>query len=116
MSIQDTLLAWGMGRAIGSAPNDYPGQAAFAKLIARGTISVAGLAEDDMIRVDAAVSSMKGKKPIHHTIICLSYVEGWPDATISRRWRFDGRRRSRSWIREQRMAAEHYLEAKLEPR
>ena len=114
MSIQDTLIAWGRSRAINSAPNGYPSQAAFARLIARGNINIAPLGEDEIVRVDSIVSGMKAKKPTHHIIICLAYVEGWRDARIAQKWRFDGERHSRSWVREQRVAAEAWLEAKLE--
>ena len=114
MSIQDTLIAWGRGRAMNSAPNGYPNKAAFARLISRGNINIPPLGEDEMIRLDAIVSGMKGKKPTHHIIICLAYVEGWRDARIASKCRFEGQKHSRSWVREQRIAGEAWIEAKLE--
>lgn len=93
------------------APNDYPPRSAFAKLIARGNISLPPLADEDHERIDLQVSAMKHRKPESHQIICLSYVEEWSDAKIARSW---FKRRSRTWVREQRLAAESYLEAKLD--
>ena len=114
MSIQDRLIAWGRGRAMNSAPNDYPSKAAFAQWIARGNINIAPLTIEEHERIDSVISDMKNKKPTHHAIICLYYVERWRDAKIAGKWRFDGSKQSRTWVRENRVAAEHYLEAKLE--
>jgi hypothetical protein len=116
--VQDLLIAWGRGRSINSAPNGYPPKAAFAVLISRGNLNAAGYTEEELERVDRYVSDMKLKKPIHHAIIALHYVERMTDARTAHYLRKHGsedvRRAKRTWVRETRLAAEHWIEGRLE--
>lgn len=109
MNIQTLLAAWGKGKSIDSAPNDYPSQTPFARLIAEGDIGMAPMSPDEHDRVDRIVSAMKHRKPAHHTIIFLAYVKNHKDAKIARLIKS-----SSSSVRSMRQNAEHYLEAKLE--
>ena len=113
MHIQDLLIAWGSGKAINNPPNGYPSQTAFARFIARGNLSVAPLDPDTQLHVDHEVSNTKNTKPDHFKVINCAYVHRMGDGVIAREMRFDGARRSRSWVRLTRKAAEAYLEAKL---
>lgn len=112
MYIQELLIAWGRGRAIDDAPNGYPRQSAFARMAGMGNVEQARLPDEEQLRVDGAVSDMKEKKPDHYAVICNAYIRGLPDSVSALRLR---PKRSRSWVRNIRENAEHYLEAKLEP-
>ena len=111
MAIQDILQAWARGRAMDDAPNHVK-PPAWTKLIRNpggaGHRSPT-LPDEDMIRVDSAVSALKERKPIHYRVIVYCYLYNQRDADIAKL--LHG---SRSWAREVRMAAEHYLEAKLD--
>ena len=112
--IQDMLIAWGHGKAMNSAPNDYPNMTPFARLMAQGSVRLGSLGQDQHERIDRTVSAMKHSRPDSHKIIFCAYVNMLNDAQIARHMRFEGQRFSRSWVRQARKAAEAYLEAKLE--
>ena len=109
MHIQDLLIAWGRGKAMNNAENGYPHQTPFSRLAGAGTIGVAPLPDDEQIRIDAVVSSMKNTKPDHHKVIFCAYVLGMKDVRIAKKLKG-----SRSHAREIRLSAEAYLEGRLE--
>jgi len=111
MAIQDILQAWARGRAMDDAPNGVkppawvqlirnPGQAHHRAPI---------LPDEEMIRIDREVSMLAIRKPNHHKAIVYAYLHHKRDGEIAKL--MNG---SRSWVRELRVAAEHYLEAKLD--
>jgi len=110
MAIQDILEAWARGRAIDEAPNNIkpPGWTKSIRNSGQATVKAPMLPDEDMIRVDSAISAMKHRKPTHHQVIVYFYLHRLPDKAIARE--LSG---SRSWVRETRIAAEHYLEAKI---
>lgn len=111
MSIQLTLMAWSRGKAIDDAPNGIRPPAWTKSIRNPGTanLSIPPLPDDEMMRVDYAISAMKHRKPKHHSVIVLYYLEHKGDKEVARRIRG-----SRTMARELRIAAEHYLEAKLD--
>ena len=109
MTIQDLLIAWGKGRSIHDAPNGYPSQTPTARLQAKCDIGIAPLPDDEQQRVDAAVSAMSLTKPTHYRVICFAYIDHKTDSIIGKKLRM-----SRSSAREASVAAEFYLEAKLD--
>ena len=110
--IQDLLWAWSKGKAIDDAPNRLPSASAFAKLLGRGNVGPLPLGHDEHLAVDKVVSDMKNRKKAHHYIIVEFYLNHKTDVQIGRQMKPE--RWSRSKVRETRIAAEHYLEAKLE--
>ena len=115
MVIQDLLTAWGKGRAISDPPNGYPSQAPFARLIARGNVGLPKLPDEAHGRVDGAVSDLRLKKPLHHAIIVKSYIGRLTDAQIARQIsKAEKRPTSRSTVRGIRIAAEHWIEGRLD--
>ena len=111
MAIQDILQAWARGKAMDESPNDIKPPSWVASIRNPGTANHRApiLPDDEMVRVDSAVSAMKDRKPSHHRAIVLFYLYRLRDKDIAKR--LHG---SRSWARETRIAAEHYLEAKLD--
>ena len=109
MTIQDLLIAWGRSRSVNFPPNDFPPQSPFARLIARGGIGLPPLPDEEVERIDRAVSSLKIKSQTKHDIIKLSYIFKLTDREIARE--MNG---SRSWVRTLRENAEHYLDGRLE--
>jgi ribosomal protein S14 len=107
-TIQDMLIAWGKGAALWDAPNGYPSRSALVTMAGKGDIGVAGQSIGDHIRVDAEVSALRVKKPKHYIIVERCYRRGLSDTKIARRLKM-----SRSAVREMRIAAEYYLEARL---
>ena len=67
------------------------------------------LPDEEMIRIDREVSLLAIRKPNHHKAIVYAYLYHKRDGEIAKLMHG-----SRSWVRELRVAAEHYLEAKLE--
>ena len=111
MAIQDVLRAWANGRAIGSAPNDVK-PPAWTKLIRNAgsaNVGIPPLPEEEMIRVDVAISDLKWRKPSHHKAILVYYLYRKADKDIASELG-----KSVSKAREIRISAEHYLEARLE--
>jgi hypothetical protein len=110
MAIQDILEAWARGRAMDDPPNDIkpPGWTKSIRTPGTATVKAPILPEDDMIRVDSAISSLKNRKPTHHKVIVLAYLYRKRDPEVARL--LHG---SRSWAREIRVSAEHWLEAKI---
>ena len=111
-TIQDKLIAWGRGKAISDPPNGYPEQTPFARLIrnpGQANVGILPLDSEDQARIDAAVSAMKLTKPDHYEIICYAYIAQMRDDAIRHKVR-----RSKSWVRDIRRNAEHYLEGRLE--
>jgi len=104
-SIQEALILWGRGKAMADAPNGYQTPSLFH----RPSRSVLSLSPEIHSQIDQVVSALRLSKPQHYEIICRAYVHLWRDGRIARELR-----RSRSWVRETRIAAEYYLEAKLE--
>ena len=111
VNIQDLLVKWGNGRAINDAPNDYPNQAPFVRLMGEGSIGVPPLAPEPHEFIDSHISAMKHTKPDHHRVIFGKYVYKMSDPDLGR---YLQPRRSRTAARELRLSAEAYLEAKLE--
>ena len=107
--IQDKLIAWGRGLAMNAPPNGFPSQSAFARVIARGSIKVPPLDAEEQERIDSVVSDMKHHKPEHYEIICYHYITLLRDGQIARKVK-----KSRTWVRETRIAGEHYIEAKID--
>jgi hypothetical protein len=105
------LIAWGRGKAMNNAENGYPHQTPFSRLAGAGDIGTAPLSDDDHIRIDAAVSSLKVRKPTHYKAIKYAYVKSLKDHQIGKRMK---PRCSRSQARDIRMQAEHWLEGRLE--
>lgn len=108
MSIQHDLILWGKSRAIGEAPNGYPSQAAFAKEMGQGNVSMPGLDEDAHIRIDRVVSGLKVRKPDHYEVIRHAYHDSLKDHQIAERMN-----KSRSWVRGIRESAEYWLDGAL---
>jgi len=109
MDIQTLLRAWGISHAMNHAPNDYPKQAAFVRLMSRGNVSVPPLPDEYHQRIDGVVSSLKHRRPDFYEVICYAYVAGLSDVRISKKIKCN-----RWQAREMRVAAEAYVEAKLE--
>jgi len=109
MDIQTLLRAWAMGVAINRAPNGWPRQSAFAKEMGKGNIGMPPLPDEEQQRIDRIVSDLKIPRPDFYEVICLSYISGLSDVKISRRLKCN-----RWQAREKRVAAEAYLEAKLD--
>ena len=108
MTIQDLLIAWGRNRALSDPPNGYP-TSILGRMMSKGTVSLPTLPDEDVERVDAAVSQLRLKHTIKHEIIKLHYIHHRTDREIAKQ--MGG---SRSWIRSLRENAEHYLEGKLD--
>ena len=114
ITIKDTLAGWGVDKDLHRATNGYPKQAAFARFIVNRGDTVdrsslpSGLPDDIHNMVDAAVSSLAVKKPMHHEVICYAYITRLPDHTIAERLRL-----SRSSIRTLREAGEAWVESRL---
>lgn len=109
MHIQDLLVSWGRGKAMNNAENGYPHQTPFSRLAGAGDIGTAPLPDDDHIRIDAAVSSLKARKLDHYKVIKCAYIKNMKDHDIARRLRC-----SRSTARDTRLQAECWLEGRLE--
>lgn len=106
--IQEKLRAWGDGLAMDSAPNGYPSRSAFAKVIAQGSIKIPPLGVDEQTYIDAVVSRMKHQKPMHYEVICYHYIAKLADGQIAQKVK-----KSRTWVRETRIAGEHYIEGQI---
>jgi len=111
MAIQDVLQAWARGRAIDDAPNGVkpPGWVQLIRNPGQAHHRAPILPDEEMIRIDREVSMLAIRKPNHHKAIVYCYLHHKRDGGIAKL--MNG---SRSWVRELRVAAEHYLEAKLE--
>ena len=121
-TIQDKLLAWGRSRLISSPPNAVKPPGWVGQIQNPGEqadrLAMPPLGEDEHIRVDAAVSELKNRKPDHHRAIVCAYQYRMNDNELAKRWHwFDAHgnpeRRSRSWVRSVRENAEHWLDGKL---
>lgn len=114
MTIQDILMAWGKGKAMGAAENGYPSQAPFARFMLNPGDSAEKasfsplLDPDQHCRVDAVVSEMRYRKPHHFEIICMAYIQRKRDAAIAK-----AKRESRSSIRNARENAEFWIDGRL---
>ena len=113
MHITYILRQWGKSKSIGWAPNGYPPMVPFANQIRNpgaANVSMPHLPDDLHLRVDREISDLlRKRKDDHYFVICLAYMEGKKDGQIAKELN-----RSRSWARTTRIAAEHYLEARLE--
>lgn len=111
MAIQDVLQAWARGRAIDDAPNGVkpPGWVQLIRNPGQAHHRAPILPDEEMIRIDREVSMLAIRKPNHHKAIVYAYLHHKRDGEIAKLMHG-----SRSWVRELRVAAEHYLEAKLE--
>ena len=112
MVIQDLLRAWGANQAINRPPNDYPknplGQ--YSRSPGQAGPRLPSISDDAREKVEAAVNVLRQRKRKHYDVICLAYIYGIKDADIGR-----ANRASRSWARELRVSAEHWIEARVEP-
>jgi hypothetical protein len=110
-TIQDKLRAWARGKAMDEAPNDAKGPGWTRSILnpGRATHRAPVMPEDEMIRVDREVTALRERKPGHYQVIVRYYLRHEQDREIA-----VAMRGSRTWVRELRVAAEHYLEAKLE--
>jgi hypothetical protein len=112
MGIQEKLLAWGKGLAMQTAPNGYPPRSPYVadmRTSGRAMVRIAPLPDDEQQRIDGIVSGMKQTRPERYEVICLAYITRLRDHQIAQRIRA-----SRHAAKEIRIAAEAYLEAKLE--
>ena len=111
-SITDILTAWGRARSVHDAPNGYPSSIPFARMM-RGagtaTLKSAPVQDDAMFMVDRILSDMRLRKPQHYGVLWLYYVENLRDHQIAERVHC-----SRSTARSDRMAAEVWVEAKMD--
>ena len=92
-----------------NAENGYPHQTPFSRLAGAGDVGIAPLPDDDHIRIDAAVSSLKVRKLDHYKVIKCAYIKSMKDHDIAKRLRC-----SRSHARDTRIQAECWLEGRLE--
>ena len=111
MAIQDVLQAWARGRAMDDAPNGVkpPGWVQLIRNPGQAHHRAPILPDEEIIRIDREVSLLAIRKPNHHKAIVYAYLYHKRDGEIAKLMHG-----SRSWVRELRVAAEHYLEAKLE--
>ena len=109
MSVVDTLLAWGRGRAINDPPNDYPRMAAFARLSGRGDVGIAPLSIEEHEYVERVMLDLRERDANRFTVLRLIYV-----FRLSERQAAKAMKQTRSWVRETRIAAEGWVEAKLD--
>jgi hypothetical protein len=110
-AIQDKLLAWGKGLAMHTATNGYPKQSPYVREMrsaGNATVKALPLAGEEQERIDIVVSEMKSTKPQHYEVICYCYISRMIDGKIAKRVK-----KSRTWVRETRVAAEYYLEGRL---
>jgi len=114
MSVQDTLIAWGRGKAMDKPENGFPSQAPFARFIVNPgdgadiAREIPPLDLDEHCKVDAVVSEMSRKKPHHFEIICLAYIGRKRDMTIAGALHY-----SRSTVRAMRENAEFWIDGRL---
>ena len=121
-TIQDVLMSWGRSRLITDAPNAHKPPGWVNKIQSPGDqadrLAAPILPEDEHVRVDAAVSELRNRKPDHYDVIVYSYQHGLPDQRIAEKctWLSTGgklERRSRSWVRAIRENAEHWIEGRI---
>lgn len=113
--ISSLLASWGIDKRVSWATNGYPSSCTFARFMVNpGEAAEKGLrhvplSTDLHNQVDAAVSSMKPRKPEHYKIVCYAYIGRMADHVIGERLGL-----SRSSVRGLRMAAEAWVESRLD--
>ena len=106
--IRAQLTLWASARAVNEPPNGYPSQAAFAKEMGQGNVSLPNLSDDQHGAIDRAVSQLKLRKPNHHRVILLSYRQGMRDHSIAERLQT-----TRADVLQMRTAAEYWLDGAI---
>ena len=108
------LYRWGADSKLNKAPNGYPSQTGFARMMVNPGESadranlVTPLDDAEHERIDRIVSEMMATKPLHRKILILFYIERKGDRKIAQKLRM-----SREVVAQTRREGESHIEALL---